>query len=213
MSTRSSFLGLSLSALALVSGLGFAPLPALAQEAEPAADAAEDLSMGTEAGAAPAILTAETAQVGQGYLAANFDLWEQRCEKTADGKDPCQLFQLLKDAEGNAVSEFSMFPLPAGGQAAAGATVVVPLETLLTAALTIAIDSSPAKVYPFTFCAQIGCVARVGFTAEEVEQFKKGAKATITVVPAAAPETKVNVDISLKGFTAGYEAVLATLPK
>jgi invasion protein IalB len=213
MSTRSSFLGLSLSALALVSGLGFAPLPALAQEAEPAADAAEDLSMGTEAGAAPAILTAETAQVGQGYLAANFDLWEQRCEKTADGKDPCQLFQLLKDAEGNAVSEFSMFPLPAGGQAAAGATVVVPLETLLTAALTIAIDSAPAKVYPFTFCAQIGCVARVGFTAEEVEQFKKGAKATITVVPAAAPETKVNVDISLKGFTAGYEAVLATLPK
>lgn len=213
MSTRSSFLGLSLSALALVSGLGFAPLPALAQEAEPAADAAEDLSMGTEAGAAPAILTAETAQVGQGYLAANFDLWEQRCEKTADGKDPCQLFQLLKDAEGNAVSEFSMFPLPAGGQAAAGATVVVPLETLLTAALTIAIDSAPAKVYPFTFCAQIGCVARVGFTAEEVEQFKKGAKATITVVPAAAPETKVNVDISLKGFTAGYEAVLATLPE
>ncbi|WP_430464100.1 invasion associated locus B family protein [Tabrizicola sp.] len=213
MSTRSSFLGLSLSALALVSGLGFAPLPALAQEAEPAVDAAEDLSMGTEAGAAPAILTAETAQVGQGYLAANFDLWEQRCEKTADGKDPCQLFQLLKDAEGNAVSEFSMFPLPAGGQAAAGATVVVPLETLLTAALTIAIDSAPAKVYPFTFCAQIGCVARVGFTAEEVEQFKKGAKATITVVPAAAPETKVNVDISLKGFTAGYEAVLATLPK
>lgn len=213
MSTRSSFLGLSLSALALVSGLGFAPLPALAQEAEPAVDAAEDLSMGTEAGAAPAILTAETAQVGQGYLAANFDLWEQRCEKTADGKDPCQLFQLLKDAEGNAVSEFSMFPLPAGGQAAAGATVVVPLETLLTAALTIAIDSAPAKVYPFTFCAQIGCVARVGFTAEEVEQFKKGAKATITVVPAAAPETKVNVDISLKGFTAGYEAVLATLPE
>jgi invasion protein IalB len=28
-------------------------------------------------------------------------------------------------------------------------------------------------------------------------------------VPAVAPDEKVNLDISLKGFTAGYEAVLA----
>ena len=46
---------------------------------------------------------------------------------------------------------------------------------------------------------------------EEVEQFKKGAKATVTVVPAAAPEASVSLDVSLKGFTAGYEAVAATL--
>jgi invasion protein IalB len=149
--------------------------------------------------------------VGQGYLAATFDQWEQRCEKTEDGKDPCQLFQLLKDADGNAVSEFSMFALPAGGKAAAGATVVVPLETLLTASLTIQIDTAEPKLYPYTFCTQVGCVARVGFTAEEVEQFKKGAKATVTVVPAAAPEASVSLDVSLKGFTAGYEAVAATL--
>jgi invasion protein IalB len=44
-----------------------------------------------------------------------------------------------------------------------------------------------------------------------VEQFKKGAKATVTVVPAAAPEASVSLDVSLKGFTAGYEAVAATL--
>lgn len=204
MSLRTVVQGFSLSALLVA-----AALPALAQEAAPA----DDLSMGVEAGAAPAILTAETAQVGQGYLATTFELWEQRCEKTEDGKDPCQLFQLLKDTDGNAVAEFSVFPLPAGGQAAAGATVVVPLETLLTEALTIAIDTSPAKVYPFTFCTQIGCVARVGFTAEEVEQFKKGAKATVTLVPAASPETQVNLDISLKGFTAGYDAVVAAMPQ
>lgn len=204
MSLRTVVQGFSLSALLVASAL-----PTLAQEAAPA----DDLSMGVEAGAAPAILTAETAQVGQGYLATSFELWEQRCEKTEDGKDPCQLFQLLKDTEDNAVAEFSIFPLPAGGKAVAGATVVVPLETLLTEALTIAIDTSPAKVYPFTFCTQIGCVARVGFTAEEIEQFKKGAKATVTLVPAAAPETKVNLDISLKGFTAGFDAVVATLPQ
>lgn len=209
MSMHSLIQSLSLAAIVAVAGL-----PVMAQTTtEPApaeAAPAEELAMGTEANA---VLTKETAQVGQGYLATTFEIWEQRCEKTADGKDPCQLFQLLKDVDGNAVSEFSIFPLPAGGQAAAGATVVVPLETLLTAQLTIAIDTAPAKLYPFTFCTQIGCVARIGFTGEEIEQFKKGAKATVTIVPAASPETKVNLDISLKGFTAGYDAVVATLPQ
>lgn len=200
MSMRKLFQSLSLLALTA--------LPAFAQETT--APATEDLSMG--AAAAPAVLTKDTAKVGQGYLATNFDLWEQRCQKTEDGKDPCQLFQLLKDADGNSVAEFSIFGLPAGGKAAAGGIVVVPLETLLTEALTIGIDTLPAKLYPFTFCTVEGCVARVGFTAEEVEQFKKGSKATVSLVPAAAPDKRVSLDISLKGFTAGYEAVVATLP-
>ena len=216
MSKRPLIQGLSLAAVLAACGL-----PVLAQttttettttETTTAAPA-EDLSMGAEAGAAPTILTKDTAAVGQGYLAANFDAWEERCEKTADGKDPCQLFQLLRDADNNPVAEFSVFPLPKGGKAAAGATVVAPLETLLTPNLTIAIDSAPAKIYPFTFCAQMGCVARVGFTAEEVAQFKKGAKATVTIVPAIAPDQPVNLAISLKGFTAGFDAVVASLPQ
>ena len=36
---------------------------------------------------------------------------------------------------------------------------------------------------------------------------KKGAKATMTIVPVAAPDKKVPLDISLKGFTAGFDAV------
>jgi invasion protein IalB len=106
-----------------------------------------------------------------------------------------------------------MFALPEGGQAAAGATVIAPLETLLTANMTLTIDGGKAKIYPFTFCANLGCIARIGFTAEEVAQFKKGAKAVMTIVPAAAPEQKVELDITLKGFTAGYDAVKATTPK
>lgn len=208
MSMRSLLQSLTLPAVLILTAL-----PVLAQETT-TEEKPEDLSMGVEAGAAaaPVILTQETAQVGQGYLATNFELWEQRCQKTEDGKDPCQLFQLLKDADGNAVAEFSIFALPAGGKAVAGGTVVAPLETLLTEALTIAIDTAPAKLYPFSFCTIEGCVARVGFTAEEVEQLKKGAKATAMVVPAAAPDKPVALDISLKGFTAGYEAVAATLP-
>jgi invasion protein IalB len=79
--------------------------------------------------------------------------------------------------------------------------------------MTLTIDGGKAKIYPFTFCANLGCIARIGFTAEEVAQFKKGAKAVMTIVPAAAPEQKVELDITLKGFTAGYDAVKATTPK
>lgn len=174
----------------------------------PAADAAatDNLSMGQP----PA------DGVGSTYTKETFESWEQRCVKTADGNDPCQLYQLLKDAEGTAVAEINMFSLPEGGQAAAGATIVVPLETLLTAGMRFAIDTAEPKVYPFTFCAQIGCVARIGFTADELAAFKKGSKGVLTIVPAVSPKDTVVLDVSLKGFTAGYDAVKASndaLPK
>lgn len=196
-------------AFALTFGLSAlaAILPATAQETAPAeapaADAAtaDGLSMGTPEGAADGI--------GATYAKSTFDAWEQRCVRTETGQDPCQLYQLLKDAQGTSVAEINMFPLATGGDAVAGATVIAPLETLLTAGLRMAIDGSEPKIYPFTFCARIGCVARIGFTAAELESFKKGAKATMTIVPAVAPTETVALDVSLKGFTAGYDAVTA----
>ncbi|AWB50303.1 invasion associated locus B family protein [Gemmobacter aquarius] len=194
----------------------------LAQEATtdaPAAQAPATEAPATEAPASDPALSMGTPPadgVGSTYSKAAFDAWEQRCVKTADGNDPCQLYQLLKDAEGTSVAEINMFSLPEGNQAAAGATIIVPLETLLTAGLRFGIDTAEPKVYPFTFCAQIGCVARVGFTAEELAAFKKGAKGVLTIVPAVAPKNTVTVDVSLKGFTAGFDAVKVSneaLPK
>jgi invasion protein IalB len=148
-------------------------------------------------------------QLGDTYLAATFESWEQRCVRTESGIDPCQLYMLLKDQDGNSVAEFTMFSLPKGseGPAVAGATFIAPLETLLTAGMMLQIDAAAPKAYPFTFCTQIGCVARLGFTAEEVAQMKGGANATITIVPFVAPNEKVTLSMSLKGFTAGLAAV------
>lgn len=183
----------------------------------PPADAAapaDQLALGTEA-TAPALPGQADAAVNGLYLAATFDLWEERCVKTADGSDPCQLYQLLKDADGNSVAEISVFDLPAGGEAAVGATVIVPLETLLTANLRIGVDAGNPKIYPFTYCTLQGCVARIGFTAAELTGLKKGSAATVTIVPAVAPDKTVSLSLSLKGFTAGYTAIkaLTTPPK
>ncbi|WP_245754114.1 invasion associated locus B family protein [Loktanella salsilacus] len=172
-----------------------APATDAPADAAPAADAATDT-----AAAGP--------QVGEPYIRDNFGDWSLRCLKAEEGQaDPCQLYQLLKDSDGNAVAEFSTFPLPDGQQAAAGATIVVPLETLLTQQLRLTVDSSEAKLYPFTFCNTAGCVARVGFTSAELAQLKRGNKATLRMVPAAAPDQEVLLDISLSGFTAGFDSV------
>jgi len=199
----------SLALAALIAATGLSALPAAAQEATEApaegtaAAPAEgtDLNMGTPEAAADGI--------GSTYVKANFETWEQRCVRTESGADPCQLYQLLKDGSGNSVAEIGLFTLPAGGEAVAGATIIAPLETLLTAGLRIGVDDAQPKVYPFTFCSQVGCVARVGFTAAEVDGFKKGGKATLTIVPAVAPDKTVALEVSLKGFTAGFDAVAA----
>jgi invasion protein IalB len=207
--------GLSLGCGLWIGAASAQETTAPAEAATTATPAAEpELSMGVAPGTeGSGLKTAETAVVGETYLATRFELWEQRCIKTADGSDPCQLYQLLKDNTGNDVAEVSLFAMAPGNQAAAGASVVVPLETLLTRNLVIAIDGGETKVYPFTFCASLGCVARVGFTEAELTQLKAGAQATVTIVPAAAPDQTVALTLSLKGFTAGFEAVKATLPK
>jgi invasion protein IalB len=166
-----------------------------------------DLSLGQPADGA----TGE-AEVGQPYIREEFGAWGLRCLRTEDGNDPCQLYQLLLDAEGNAVAEISLFPLPEGREAVAGATIVAPLETLLTENLTLSVDGANTRQYPFTFCNRAGCVARVGFTAAEVDQFRAGNAAQLAIVPAAAPDQQVTLDISLSGFTAGYEAAGQSAP-
>jgi invasion protein IalB len=181
-----------------------ADAPAVDAPAEdaPAEDApvpADDLSLGKPAADGP----------GSTYTAAQHGDWEQRCVRTKDGSDPCQLYQLLKDGTGNPVAELSVFGLPPGQQAAAGATAIVPLETLLTQELTFQVDAGDARRYPYSWCSPIGCIARIGFTAEEVAAMKGGVKATMTLVPVVAPDQKVVLEVSLKGFTAGYDAVNA----
>lgn len=201
--TKLTALALLISLVALPLAAQDAAAPAEEAPAKTADPATTDgLSMGAEVGG---------DGVGSTYSAAKFEAWEQRCVRSQSGVDPCQLYMLLKDGEGNSVAEFTLFGLPEGteGPAVAGATFIAPLETLLTAGMTLQIDTSKPKAYPFTFCGSIGCVARLGFTAEEVAQLKKGANAVITIVPFVAPDQRVVLTASLKGFTAGFDAVNA----
>lgn len=174
-----------------------APADAAPAEAESGSETmADGLAMGDDG----------QTQIPQPYTKEEHGDWRLQCFKIEEGEEPCQLYQLLKDSQGTDVAEVSIFRLPAGGQAVAGATVTVPLETLLTAQLLIAVDGAKGKRYPFSFCSPVGCYARIGFTQADIDAFKRGAAATVTLVPAPAPDQKVELKMSLSGFTAGYDA-------
>ena len=141
------------------------------------------------------------------YVKEVYGDWQLKCFRSQDQEDLCQMYQLLTEEAGNPVAEVSIFKLPGDGQVIAGATIVVPLETLLTQKLLISIDGGQAKSFEYSFCSVVGCFARIGFAAADVDAFKRGANAVLQIVPAQAPDQKVNINASLKGFTAAFDNV------
>lgn len=192
---------ISIVAALAVAGPAFAQDTTTTQQTETPAPAPADpgLAMGET--------VADGPQAGQTYVREVSGDWSVECLKVEEGEEPCQIFQTLTDGEGNQVANMRIFKLPAGGQAEAGALVAVPLETLLTAQLTITVDGAQPKRYPFSVCDRQGCYARIGLTAEDIASYKRGASATVTLVPFVAPDERVEVKLSLSGFTAGYDKV------
>lgn len=150
--------------------------------------------------------------VGSTFVKATHGAWEIRCLRIEDGSERCQMYQRLSQAGGNPIAEINLFALPPGQNAVAGAVIVTPLETLLPARLGLTIDSAEGKKYPFSWCTVNGCVARIGFTAPELNQLKSGIQATVTIVPVTSPNNPVALPISLQGFTAGFAEMQAANP-
>tara|TARA_R110000850_G_scaffold29485_7_gene81405 strand:+ start:769 stop:1434 length:666 start_codon:yes stop_codon:yes gene_type:complete len=193
---------------ALALALTFAT-PASAQ------DAADDTADETPAPTSPGGDLTTGQSVGQAlgggpeiYVREEHGDWEIRCLKAPEGQDdPCQLYQRLADQQGNPTADVNFFDLPDGNEIVAGATVLTPLQTLLTAQVTMTVDGGQPRRYPYSFCDTTGCYSRMGFTAEDIAAFKRGAKATLIVVPALAPDQRAELTMSLTGFTAGMAAI------
>lgn len=168
--------------------------PALAQTAEATPQAA---------------LEPETLEAGQTYIRETYTDWAIRCIRGTQtlANDSCQLYQLLQDGSGNPVSEFTLLPAPEGSDVSALVTVVTPLETLLTQGVVMAIDSDVLPPKPFVWCARTGCFSRFGITDDEVEKLKAGAVVTLSIVALANPQSRIEVQGSLRGFTAAFETL------
>lgn len=175
------------------------PAPAAPAEAEAAQPETGTPGVGLDTG--------RPVEEDPAYIKATHDDWQIKCFRTGvEGQDDlCQMYQLLTESGGNPVAEFSIYRLPEGGPVIAGATIAAPLGTLLTEEIKLSVDGANAKSYAYSFCTMAGCFARIGLTQQDIDTMKRGVKVTIEIVPAQAPDQKVKIDASLKGFTAAFD--------
>ena len=158
--------------------------------------------------ALPAQVSAQNAGNAP-YLKETHGDWEIRCILPQGARERCQIYQKLSEATGNEVGEINIFVIEPGEGAVAGAVIITPLGTLLTSQLALKIGDLDRKRYPFAWCTQVGCVARIGLTVTELAAFKQSSQAAITIVSVSTPDTPVVLAISLKGFAAAFAAMQA----
>jgi invasion protein IalB len=144
-------------------------------------------------------------QIGQPYLGSNEKDWDVICIKSDQETDPCEIRQLVLDQNKDPMIEITLERISGQQGAVAGATVIVPLETILTVPLTLAIDGAKGKQYPYTFCNSVGCIARIGLTQSDVNAMKRGKMAELSLSHLTVSDRLVTIPVSLSGFTAAYD--------
>lgn len=159
---------------------------------QPPADAAE----GEGAAAEPEVTVTEYGD------------WEVRCGAEAGN---CAMAYLARDQNDNPVADIRIVALPEGEEAEAGVTVVTPLGTVLSNGLLVRIDGQRQLQFPFTFCSRSGCFARFGLDEGGLNGFKRGAEAVFLLASVNTPDQVVQLPMSLRGFTAAFDALRAAL--
>ena len=145
---------------------------------------------------------------GEIYLAGNKGDWNVRCITGNPGEiDKCEIQQLLFLNENTPVADISIFKLPEGERAVAAANVMVPLETLLTKKFRFAFSENSVKEFPYSFCNQNGCLVRMGLLEEDIEAMKKGSSSELSITHISSPESSINLNLSLNGFTAAFDVI------
>lgn len=155
-------------------------------------------------------------EAGEPYVAEIFRDWQVRCIRSEgeDIPDRCEMFQLLEEENGNPVAEFRIAAaLIDDGETVANATILTPLDTLLSPGLQIRVDDAEPAVVPYAFCRPIGCFVQLSLTAENVAQFENGADTQVVLFALIRDElgqmggAPVPTTASLRGFTAAFDSL------
>ena len=151
----------------------------------------------------PASSTAKPASSAGGQQTKE-GAWNVACD--AAGKN-CAMAQIGNDSNGTPVLEMVIRkleePLEVGERTAiAVLDVITPLGVVLTEGLAVTIDNGQQESAPYQICTEQGCLVREPIDNDLVTRFKRGNKATISVV--AANQGEVSASISLNGFTKAF---------
>ena len=135
------------------------------------------------------------------YIKKRFENWTHKCIKPVNSIERCEANQIIFNQKQQPVAEISIIKLPKGQVAAAAATIIVPLETILSEGLVLAIQELEPKKYQFKFCNSLGCYSQIGLTDDEVEALKRKEKASIFLKHISSGDQQIVIPMSLDGFT------------
>ena len=142
------------------------------------------------------------------YIKERFENWTLKCIKPVNSIERCEANQIIFNQKQQPVAEISIIKLPKGQVAAAAATIIVPLETILSEGLVLAIQELEPKKYQFKFCNSLGCYSQIGLTDNEVEALKKRKKASIFLKHISSGDQQIVIPMSLDGFTKTFSNVI-----
>ncbi len=136
-----------------------------------------------------------------------FDDWTLTCVKTDEGTDSCIIQQIVQNEQSARVAIIDIFKVDDDAVFEAGAAIVVPLGVSLAEGVSLKVDSSLERRYQYTICINDGCVARIGLTPEDVQRMKNGREMEMSVYVGITADRRVELQISLIGFTKAYDAL------
>jgi len=136
-------------------------------------------------------------------ITERFDDWTLSCNKTKDGKELCQIHQILTSAANNQFVAMLAIAKP-NGQYTMIATV--PLGSRLKDQPSLTIDNGTNKYAgEYVQCLGIGCRVRFNTNTSFLDSLGKGTNATVSIArPTGQP---LGIQFSLKGFTAARRAL------
>ena len=142
------------------------------------------------------------------YIKERFENWSLKCIKPVNSIERCEANQIIFNQKQQPVAEISIIKLPKGQVAAAAATIIVPLKTILSEGLVLAIQELEPKKYQFKFCNSLGCYSQIGLTDDEVEALKRKEKASIFLKHISSGDQQIVIPMSLDGFTKTFSNVI-----
>lgn len=145
----------------------------------------------------------EGLQPADDELRATHGDWELRCGEQ-EGQEVCYLSQIINNPQGSPLLRAVVNRVD-NPQAEAVLTIQAPLGVVLPRGLSLQVDSGEPQQAPFLYCVQNGCYVRVGLQPDVLASLRRGAAARITVYSVQQPDTPVEADVSLIGFTRGYD--------
>ncbi|MDH3582486.1 MAG: invasion associated locus B family protein [Hyphomicrobiales bacterium] len=154
--------------------------------------------------------------ISQGKLISTHGDWELRCDTPPRSQsEQCVIMQVSKfEIPGIEKSEdrenvgLTVIALKAADRQAPFLRVLAPLGVLLArdnGDLGMRIDGANLGNFGFVRCLPKGCVAEISMTSSFLGKMKAGNVAKFTIHQ--TPQEKIAIPVSLKGFTAGYNAL------